>query len=32
MFLNFGDEFWFELGKSFLTKPSKITTWLENQG
>jgi hypothetical protein len=32
MFLNFGDEFWFELGKSFLTKPSKITSWLENQG
>jgi hypothetical protein len=31
LFLNFGDEFWFELGKSYLTKPSKITFWLENR-
>jgi hypothetical protein len=30
LFLNFGDEYWFELGKSYLTKPSKITSWLEN--
>jgi hypothetical protein len=32
MYLNFGEQYWFELGKSFLTKPSKITSWLENQG
>jgi hypothetical protein len=31
LFLNFGDDYWFELGKSYLTKPSKITSWLENQ-
>lgn len=31
LFINFGDELWFELGKSFLIKPSKITSWLENQ-
>jgi hypothetical protein len=30
LFINFGDEYWFELGKSYLTKPSKITSWLEN--
>ncbi|MCP9768711.1 hypothetical protein EGI22_12365 [Lacihabitans sp. LS3-19] len=30
LFINFGDEWWFELGKSILTKPSKITSWLEN--
>jgi hypothetical protein len=29
LFINFGDEWWFELGKSILTKPSKITSWLE---
>ena len=30
MFLNFGDEYWFELGKSYLIKPSKVISWLEN--
>ena len=30
LFINFGDEWWFELGKSILTKPSKITSWLES--
>ncbi len=28
LYLNFGDEYWFELGKSYLNKPSKITSWL----
>lgn len=28
LFLNLGDEIWYEVGKSLLTQPSKITKWL----
>lgn len=28
IYLNFGDEYWFELGKSYINKPQKIRTWM----
>lgn len=28
IYLNFGDEYWFELGKSYINKPQKVRTWL----
>ena len=29
VFLNFGDEYWFELGKSYKNQPKRIKSWLE---
>ncbi|MCD8540742.1 MAG: hypothetical protein LRY55_13950 [Leadbetterella sp.] len=28
IYLNFGDEYWFELGKSYINKPQKVRAWL----
>lgn len=28
IYLNFGDEYWFELGKSYINKPQKVRNWL----
>ncbi len=28
IYLNFGDEYWFELGKSYINKPQKVKAWL----
>lgn len=28
IYLNFGDEYWFELGKSYINKPQKIRAWM----
>lgn len=28
VYLNFGDDYWFELGKSYINKPQKIKKWL----
>lgn len=28
IFLNTGDEYWFELGKSYINKPQKVKNWL----
>jgi hypothetical protein len=30
IFINMGDGVWFEVGKSLLIQPSKITSWIEN--
>ena len=29
LFINLGDELWYEVGKSLLIQPSKITTWID---
>jgi hypothetical protein len=29
LFIDYGDGYWYQLGYSLLTKPSKITSWLE---
>lgn len=28
IYINFGDEYWFELGKSYINKPQKVRAWL----
>lgn len=28
IYLNFGDEYWFELGKSYINKPQKVKAWM----
>lgn len=30
LYLNFGDEYWFELGKSYINKPSKVKAWISS--